>query len=392
MNITELRTKSLKLAHDGADLLKTIKDDGSNEAEVTAQFDNMMKESDGLAERAARLDAVEARNRSFGEIVTDIPETGTTVRHANDTDEKREAAFNSYIRGEKSLSEIRAMGVATDPKGGALVPNGFISKLITRLRTEGPMLDPSLVTYLSTASGNPIEMPTFDDDKRAVIIGENTLIPEDDLAFNSKTLGAYKYTSKLVRVSNELLQDAAIPVDDTISGALARRIGRGLNEDLTTGTGVNMPEGIVTAASSMTAALATAFSVEELFALQHAIDPAYRRTGTWMFNDAVLLKARTMKDTTGAFIWQPGMSVDAPQTILGRPFVINPYMDSAFSTGKTVALFGDLKAYTVRQVRDIYVRRLEERYADYDQVGFVALARFDGKLLDNGAIKALKLA
>lgn len=352
----------------------------------------MMKESDGLAERAARLDAVEARDRSFGEIVTDIADTGKTVRHANDSDEKREAAFNSYIRGEKSLSEIRAMGVATDPKGGALVPTGFINKLITRLRTEGPMLDPTLVNYLSTASGNPIEMPTFDDDARAVIIGENTLIPEDDLAFNSKTLGAYKYTSKLVRVSNELLQDAAIPVDDTISGALARRIGRGLNEDLTVGTGVNMPEGIVTAASAMTAALATAFSVEELFALQHAIDPAYRRSGTWMFNDAVLLKARTMKDTTGSFIWQPGMSLDAPQTILGRPFVINPYMASTFTTGKTVALFGDLKAYTVRQVRDIYVRRLEERYADWDQVGFVALARFDGKLLDTSAVKALKLA
>ena len=47
-------------------------------------------------------------------------------------------------------------------------------------------------------------------------------------------------------------------------------------------------------------------------------------------------------------------------------------------------LFGDLSQYFIRDVMDIQVVRLAERYAEYGQVGFVALARADGALLDAG--------
>ncbi len=390
MTPTELREKSLSAAHEGRALLNTIKDDNSNFAEVTEQFERCMRDSDAFAARAEAMEQTEARDRAFDQIVTNVPATGE--RHTNDTDEKRAEAFGLYLRGEKTLSEVRAMGVNTDSKGGALVPTSFINKLITRLRTEGPMLDPTVVNYITTETGNDIEMPTFDDSARATIIGENTAIPEVDLAFGTKTLGAFKYTSGIVRVSNELLQDAAVDAEGVISGALGRRVGRGLNEDLTNGNGTDAPEGIATAASAMTAALTNAVAAEELFALQHAIDPAYRQNAKWMFSDAFLLKVRTMKDGNGNWMWAPGMTVGAPASVLDRPYVINPYLSSEFTTGKTVALFGDFKAYTVRQVLGIYVKRMGERYGEYDQVGFASLARYDGRLLDTSAVKALKLA
>eukprot|EP01037_Dinobryon_pediforme_P022787 gene22787-24046_t len=193
MTTIELREKSLTIAHEARNLLNTIKDDGSNTAEVEAQFERMMTESDGLAVRAANIERSEARGREFDAIVTEVADSASTVegRSTNDGEEQRSAAFAQYLRGQKSLSEIRAMGVATDAKGGAVVPTTFINRLLSRLQSEGPMLDPSLINLLVTDSGNPIEMPTFDDDKRAVIIGENSQIPEDDLEFGSKTLGAY---------------------------------------------------------------------------------------------------------------------------------------------------------------------------------------------------------
>ncbi len=388
MNITELRTKSLKLAHEGRDLLNTIKTDGSNEAEVMKDFEAIMKESDGLNARADGLASVEARDKAMNEIVTDVP--AIESRSGNATDEKRAQAFDAYLRGQKSLGELRAMGVAGQE--GAITPTTFTTTLLSHLKTEGPMLDPSVINMLVTETGNPIAFPTFNDDEEAIIIGENTQIPEDDLEFNSVTIGAYKYTSKLVRISNELLQDAAVNVEQIVSQALAKRIGRGVNRHLTVGTGANQPKGIVTSASTMTAASATGIADAELFALQHSIDAAYRPGAKFMFNDATLLKVRTMRDGDGNLIWQPGLSVGAPGTILGSQYVINPYMNDAFTTGKVVALYGDLKAYTVRRAKDVYVRRLNERYADFDQTAFVALARFDGGLLDTSAVKALKLA
>jgi HK97 family phage major capsid protein len=389
MNIFELREKSTKIAHEARGLLDTIKADGSNEAEVTAQFDTMMTESDGYAERAARAEKAEARSNAFEAIVTDIASGKVESRKSDTNEEQRAAAFNDYLRGKKSISELRAMGVTG--QDGVITPATFTTSLLTHLVTEGPMLDPTLINLLVTSTGNDIAFPTFNDNAKAIIIAENTQMPETDLGFGSKIIGAHKYTSKIVRVSNELLQDAAVNVADIVSKALAKRIGRGVNEHLTIGTGSGQPEGIVTAAEKVTTASATGIAVDELFALQHKIDFAYRGSASWMFNDATLLKVRTMRDGDGNLIWQPGLTVGAPATILGNRYVINPDM-AGFATGNVVALFGDMKSYTVRRAKDIYVRRLEERYADYDQTAFVALARFDGALLDTSAVKALKLA
>lgn len=393
MNKTELREKSLKIAHEARDLLNTVKEDNSNFAEVESQFKTMMNESDAFNLRAENLDRVEARDRDLNRIDNVSGDVVSENRGAQADEETRTAAaFTDYIRGRKTLGELRANGVATDPKGGALVPLNFQNTLLRRLESFGPMLDPSLVNMLVTETGAPIEMPVFNDQVKGQIIGENTAIPEDDLAFDTRNMTAFKYTSRLVRISNELLQDAAVDVNDIVTKALAQRIGRILNEHMTTGTGVGQPQGFVTAAPvGVTTATLAVITPDELFALQHSVDAAYRPNGSWQFADAILLKARTMKDTTGAFIWAPGMTVGAPATILGRPYYINPDMSGSTATGSVVAAFGDFKSYTVRRAKDIYVRRLDERYADYDQVGFVALARFDSALLDTTAIKTLRM-
>ena len=58
---------------------------------------------------------------------------------------------------------------------------------------------------------------------------------------------------------------------------------------------------------------------------------------------------------------------------------------------KSIA-FGDFKAYHVRTIEGVTVKRLVERYADYDQVGYVAFARFGGNLMDTEAIKVITQA
>lgn len=40
-------------------------------------------------------------------------------------------------------------------------------------------------------------------------------------------------------------------------------------------------------------------------------------------------------------------------------------------------LFGDLKRYLVRRVKEMSILRLEERYADQGQIAFLAFARYD---------------
>jgi HK97 family phage major capsid protein len=88
-------------------------------------------------------------------------------------------------------------------------------------------------------------------------------------------------------------------------------------------------------------------------------------------------------DTMGMPLWQPGLTVGQPDMIMGYQYVINQSMTTP-ATGVKSILFGDFSKYLIRDVRDITLLRLDERYADAHQVGFLAFSRSDGDLLDAG--------
>jgi HK97 family phage major capsid protein len=103
-----------------------------------------------------------------------------------------------------------------------------------------------------------------------------------------------------------------------------------------------------------------------------------------MMHDSVLLAIRQMKDGNGQYLWQPGLRLGVPDTLLGYTYVINQDMASSIASGAITVEFGDLSKYKIRQVRGVRFRRLDELYAGTDEVGFVAFIRQDGDLLDAG--------
>src|SRR5690606_2511074 len=88
-----------------------------------------------------------------------------------------------------------------------------------------------------------------------------------------------------------------------------------------------------------------------------------------------------------------------PPTVLGYRYTINQdmatWVDAADSNdNKKIALFGDFHKYIIRQVAGMRIVRLNERFGDTDEVGFVVFARFDGDLLDAGThpVKYMRVA
>lgn len=410
-NITELREKQQKLVSDARALLADIKDDTAEArvAELESQHDTAMAEYDRLEARIKREEALEARERDLNAADDRRPngeDRSVQGGRQENADEARAAAFRSYLRHgledmpaeeRKIVREMRAQAVGTDSKGGYLVPEGFMAELVKSLKAWGPMLDPGVTRVLTTTAGNSIPWPTMDDtSNEGSLIGENTQVTETEVAFGTKTLEAYKYTSGVVLVSAELLQDSAIDVEGTVRSAMAERIGRIGNRHLTVGDGSAKPNGIVTAATAVTGvAAAAALTFDDMIELFHAVDPAYRDDPSvrFMFNDGTLKSLRKIKDTvTGNYIWQPAdVRTGAPATILDKPYSINQAMAAIGASNKSVA-FGALNRYVVRMVREFAIRRLVERYADYDQTGFIGFTRLDGELLDAGAVKVLQHA
>lgn len=292
----------------------------------------------------------------------------------------------------------------TDEQGGYTVANEAMRPLEQALLAFGGMRQVS--TVLRTATGATLPIPTANGtDEKGAVLAENTSGAIEDLGFGQITLTSYKYTSKMVRASLEFLQDTSIPFLDYVGNQLGTRIGRITNQHFTVGTtSTSNPFGIVVEASTgVVTSTSTGFTFNDIINLMHSVDPAYRdRPGCgWMFNDATLSLIKQKTDGQGRPLWQPGYVTGSPDTILGKPYTINQDMptvstttSSAPATVRRCIIFGDLSKYLIRDVMDIDLMRLDERYAEFGQVAFVAFSRHDGRLLDAGTkpVKYLRVS
>ena len=320
------------------------------------------------------------------------------------TERRRAAELRDTVNGQEAGTQT--ISYTAGSAGGFLVPAGFVAEVNQRMKYFAPLLDGKSVDVIETETGSVLPFPVGDDTSNvATLISENTQVSEDDVTLQQVTLGAYKYTSGVIRVSMELLQDSAIDLDSYLSARFGERFGRAYEAAFTTGTGSNQPTGIVQAminrdcpiligAGSSTndgfGAAATTIGSNDLVNLEHQVDPAYRVNGTFMLSDNALKVIKTLLDKYGHPLWLPGLAYGEPSTIIGHPYVINQSLASVAASSNSV-IFGDLKQFKIRRVKDMRILRLSERYADYGQTGFVAFSRVDSNLVLASGSNALAI-
>jgi HK97 family phage major capsid protein len=287
--------------------------------------------------------------------------------------------------------EERAQSTATGGAGGFTVPDETMRALEIALLQFGGMR--AVANVLRTTSGADLPYPmTNDTAQKGEIIGQNLTTTQQDVVFTQLVLQAFKYSSKMILVSVEFLQDSSINVPAFLGEALGNRLGRITNEHFTTGDGSSKPQGIVVASTlgkTGASGQTTTVIYDDLVDLLHSVDPAYRASGSWMFHDATLKALKKIKtpqfsgDTAGMPLWAPGLASREPDTILGYPYVVNQDMAVMAASAKSI-LFGDLSKYLIRDVVDMTLLRLDERFAEFHQVAFLAYLRSDGDLLNAG--------
>lgn len=321
-------------------------------------------------------------------------------------DKKDEAAtvYAKWLRGgDKALNvkdwEIirNTMSTTTNSEGGFTVQTEVAKRVLDALKAFGGMRAAGDV--IQTSQGNPMSFPTSDGtSETGEIIPENTTATGQDIAFNTKSLPVYKYSSKVVAVPFELLQDSAVDIEAFVEGRLNTRLGRITNTHFTTGTGTAQPTGVITAApTGVTAAngtsQVTAVTYDSLVNLVHSVDPAYRAGKcAFMMNDLTVRELRKIKDSQNRPIFVPGYESNvpggAPDTLLGYPIIVNQDVAVMAASAKSIA-FGDFSYYKIRDVMAVEMFRFtDSAYTKLGQVGFLAWMRSGGNLIDvGGAVK-----
>lgn len=287
-------------------------------------------------------------------------------------------------RRAKEAHEKRTMSAVDASAGASTIAPEFVSSFERAMLAYGGVR--SVADVIRTNTGAEMTWPTTNDTtNEGHLITENTAVANTDVTTGAITWSAYKFTSDVIKVPVELLEDSAFDLVSVIGEMCGERIARGTNRKYTVGSAAGQPNGVVPAASTgVTTASSTAIAADEIFALVHSLDPAYRNGASFMFHDNILLAIRKMKDGEGRYIWQAGLQDFEPDRLLGYGYTINQHMASTIATTTKTMLFGQLNKYKIRDVRALRMRRLVERYADADQEGFVAFFRTDGNLLNAG--------
>lgn len=353
-------------------------------------------------ERAARLGAgvtgIDPSQRSTNPIVgvdVDAPDVAETYRKAFGgylrrglgrlTAEEERLLERGYVADE----EIRALGASVDAAGGYTVPKEFLQRMTEAQVSFGGLL--ALAEIIDTATGAPISWPSNDDtSNKGAILAENTQVTEQDLVFGSVALGGHMYTSKMIRVSRQLLQDSAFNLEAFVAAKQGERIGRAAAEHFAVGTGTGQPQGLVTGLTkTVTTATVGKIGYDDLVDLEHNIDPAYRGRAQYVLADSAVREIRKLKDSQNRPLWVPAMAGGVPSTINGQPYTVDNSF-AAVGLGSKSVVYGDIKAaYTVRRIAGAQTLRLAERYADYLQIGFLGFQRLDGKVTDTSAASTL---
>lgn len=431
--------KSHELRKKAEGLFRNMKDLYSKDtltAEDDAKFDGWDKEYESLmkqADRAEKLEKMEVEEAEENKEVVE-PASGTRELTPEKKAKAENLAMREYLRTgtvpqelrafmksakpeaddqNQIEAELKAIGITraaqqstSDSAGGYTIPEGFQAELDKGVKAFGGMFEAARIW--KTTSGNPYVWPNNNDTaNKSYLLSEagNAETSATAATFGQQNFEAYKYTSGLIRISSELLQDSAFNMAALITELLSERQFRGLNEAFTTADGSSKPKGVVVASAIGVHTEADgAISAQDMIDLEHSVDPGYRnRPGTrFMFHDSVLkaIKKLSVSSTDLRPLWLPSFRDGAPATILGYNYTVNQNMASfvgaasSADDNKKIVLFGDFKKYIIRQVASTRMVRLNERFGDTDEVGFVVFSRFDGDLLDAGThpIKHLRVS
>ena len=394
MTITELRTKRATAWDAAKAFLDSHRNDkGVLSAEDDATYSRMESEITDLGKEIARMERLEAMDKEMSRATStpltakpEAPKADTKIGRASDAYKE---AFWNHTRKRDSYEIRNALQVGTDTEGGYLVPDTFEKTLIQSLGHKKVIRSHAHV--FKTTSGSH-KIPVVTSKGTASWIDEEGAIPDGDDTFGQQLIGAHK-VGTIIKVAEELLNDSAFDLESYFATEFARRIGNKEEDAFFNGDGVNKPLGLLAnnggAEVGVTAASATAITADEIINLFYSLDAPYRENAVWIFNDSTMAAIRKLKGNDGQYLWQKALHEGDHETLLGKRIYTSPYMPEIGEGNKTV-LFGDLEFYWIGDRQGVTFKRLNERYADTGQIGFLATKRVDGKLVLPEAIKVLQ--
>jgi HK97 family phage major capsid protein len=381
-SIAELRSNLTMI---GLESSKIVAKGDKMSATDRSRVDQLYNESVAIKEQIATIEQRDARP----------PRGQVGVSNDEQNEIARRAMRNFIVKGE--TRDLGVGAVAGSITGGSQLVAPAFSPILTQAQLAyGGVVN--IVTQRQTETGASMKISLVNDTANGLTAwGEDTAASEADPTLSTITSNTDKYTTGVILVTLEELEDSYFDLDAFIRDAFGQRLYRGLAKNISQGSG-NFASYFTGATSGATSAAPTAITYADLLALYGSLDPAYLPNATWTMNSATRTALLGVTDTTGRPLFQPALSApngaDALGTLLGHPVVLDQFAPSIAATHTPVA-FGDFKAgYTLRNVGEFQIARDPYTYLiSKGAVGFIGYGRGGSYSTDAGThpIKTLTM-
>lgn len=335
------------------------------------------------------------------------PALETRASHAASAPSEHKSAFDAYVRkGDASAMhwlEQKALSVTIGQDGGFTVPLETEAAIGRLLQLASPMRQVASVRQISASV---YRKPFTTQGAGAGWVAERTARPETtsqiiaELQFPAAELYAMPSTTQT------LLDDSIVDIDQWLAEEVQLAFATQESQAFVNGDGVNRPRGflasptvadaswawgslgfIVTGAA---AGLPATNPSDVLVNLVYSLKSAYRQNAVWMMNRRTQGELRRLKDSTGAYLWQPGAVASASPTLMGFPVVEEETMPVIAANAFPVA-FGDFRqGYLI--VDRVGVRVLRDPFSAKPYVLFYTTKRVGGGVQNFEAIKLLRVS
>jgi len=374
-----------------------------------------------LSKWQERLDAYELSQKRQSRIVTDndgnsvdldkkalhwaqgiAKKRGTNVQEftAENLDEYKKA-FEAYIRNDErkmGADEFKALSVGSDPDGGYTVHPDMSGRVVQKVFESSPM---RAFASIQTISTDALEGVYDLDEAASGWVGETDARPETD----TPQIGVWRIPVHELyanpSATQKILDDSEINMEQWLAGKVGEKFARDESTAFTTGNGVAKPRGFLTYPDGSTLPgtieqfqtgvngdfAAAPAGGDVLIDMIYGLKMPYRNNGTWFMNRATTGKTRKLKDSDGAYLWQPGIQAGQPATLLGYPVASFEDMPDP-ATGSLSIAFGDMRE-TYQIVDRIGLRTLRDPYSNKPFVQFYTTKRVGGDVVNFEALKLL---
>ncbi len=343
------------------------------EAEQRAVTEEEEKEISAIQEEIEKIDKTIEILEGLKDKLVEANEKKEKTVEKDKEDTSEERAFADYLRGV--VTEERADNL-TYGDNGAVVPTTIADKIIAKVFEISPILEKS-TRY--NVVGN-IEIPYYPADAKDITVAYATEFVELESTagkFASVQLGSY-LAGALTLVSRSLINNSKFDIVSFVVEHMAYNIARWIEKELLNGT-TSKIQGLTGVTETVTAASATAVTVDELIQLQGKVKDVYQPDSIWIMSPATRTAILSLKDNNGRYLLQDDIASPFGKTLLGKPVYVSDNMADMASQA-TAIYYGDMSGLAVKLSDELEVQVLREKYATQHADGVVAWVDMDAKV------------